>query len=456
MGLKKLLNFLSSAPEKKPITNRKEVEKKYQYWRFRIFYSIYIGYVFFYFTRKSFTFAMPLIAEDLNLSMSELGLIGTALYLSYGFSKVIGGVLSDYANPQYFMAFGLFMTGVSNFFFGLVDSYWLFFAIWVFNGFFQGWGWPPCTKQLTYWFAKQERGWWWGIKSTSHNVGGALIPLIIAGVAGSYGWRYSMFFAGGISIFISLILLNRLRDVPSSMGLPPVEAYKDPKKKDLNLISPVRKSLPFKTLAKEVLNKPFVWYLSLSYLFIYIIRTACNDWLPLYLMKERGYTMILAASSITWFEIGGLFGMVVAGWCSDRFFSGKRALYMIYCTLALGLLIPMLWYQVFMNQYLEMSIIGLIGFFIFGPQVLVGLYAAELVDQRAACSANGFAGMFAYFGAAITGYPMGKIIDFWGWTGFFYALIFSLFICFILYFIMISQSRSFQFETKMPIEPSPS
>ena len=67
----------------------------------------------------------------------------------------------------------------------------------------------------------------------------------------------------------------------------------------------------------------------------------------------------------------------------------------------------------------------LIGFFIFGPQMLVGLAAAEFVDKKAACTANGFAGAFAYIGAVIAGYPLGIILDIWSWYGFFVVIFIS-------------------------------
>ena len=92
---------------------------------------------------------------------------------------------------------------------------------------------------------------------------------------------------------------------------------------------------------------------------------------------------------------------------------------MIYCSLALIVSIVGFWMipgNYFIFDCIAMSFLG---FFIFGPQLLVGLAAVEFVDKRAACTANGFAGFFAYIGAAATGYPLGKIIDLWAWEGFF-------------------------------------
>ena len=63
-----------------------------------------------------------------------------------------------------------------------------------------------------------------------------------------------------------------------------------------------------------------------------------------------------------------------------------------------------------------------IGFAIFGPQMLIGMVAAELSPKQAAATASGFVGCFAYAGAAMAGYPLGAITDRWGWEGFFWVV----------------------------------
>jgi sugar phosphate permease len=43
----------------------------------------------------------------------------------------------------------------------------------------------------------------------------------------------------------------------------------------------------------------------------------------------------------------------------------------------------------------------LVGFFVFGPQMLIGMAAAELSHKKAAGAATGFVGWVAYLGAAV-------------------------------------------------------
>jgi OPA family sugar phosphate sensor protein UhpC-like MFS transporter len=84
------------------------------------------------------------------------------------------------------------------------------------------------------------------------------------------------------------------------------------------------------------------------------------------------------------------------------------------------------------HVFLDMLLLALIGAFVFGPQMIVGLAAAEFVDKRAAATSNGFAGTLGYFGAAVAGYPVGKMIDSWGWYGFFISLLISSSVIFLM------------------------
>ena len=73
--------FLDLPRRVEEIQDPELVKKKYKYWRLRTFYAMYVGYAFFYFTRKSFTFAMPAMQSELGLGKFELGLSPSILEL---------------------------------------------------------------------------------------------------------------------------------------------------------------------------------------------------------------------------------------------------------------------------------------------------------------------------------------------------------------------------------------
>jgi OPA family sugar phosphate sensor protein UhpC-like MFS transporter len=64
----------------------------------------------------------------------------------------------------------------------------------------------------------------------------------------------------------------------------------------------------------------------------------------------------------------------------------------------------------------------MVGFAIFGPQMLIGVAAAELSHKKAAATSTGFIGCFAYMGAASAGYPFGRMVDLLGWEGLFFGM----------------------------------
>lgn len=90
-----LLNLFKPAPHLPESTDAAWVEKNYKYWRMRIFYSIYLGYLFYYFTRKSFTFITPFLSTDLGMTKGEIGFLASLTALTYGISKFTSGILCD-------------------------------------------------------------------------------------------------------------------------------------------------------------------------------------------------------------------------------------------------------------------------------------------------------------------------------------------------------------------------
>lgn len=423
-----VIDFFQPDHPKAPLTDREEIKKEYRYWRMRIFYAMYAGYALFYFTRKSFTFAMPALITDLGFNKGQLGFLCSLLSISYGVSKFLSGVVSDRANLRYFMGFGLMMTGIFNLFVGFSSSLVLFGVFLVMNGLFQGWGSPPCARLLTYWYSQKERGRWWGVWNTSHNIGGALIPLICALAIQLFGWRYAMYLPGVLAIAIGFFLINRIRDNPKAVGLPAIEKFRNDyvTESDVDMREEESESEKHQTshqiLTEYVLKNKFIWILALSFFFVYVIRQAVNDWIQLYLMESKGFSLMVAGSCVFWFEIGGIFGSLAAGWLSDTVFKGKRGPVNVLFSLGIILTLLALWVIPSASVLLISIIMFAVGFLIFGPQMLIGMAAAEMAGKRAAGSATGFAGLFAYTGAAAAGYPFGRVIQDYGWSGFFVLL----------------------------------
>lgn len=417
-----MFRWIKTLPDQPPITDKQEIDRLYRYWRIHIMIALYAGYATYYFTRKSFNYVMPEMIKDLGISIADVGILTTAFYLVYGFSRFASGIMSDASNPRFFMGVGLIITGFINIFFGMSSSLWLFTFFWVLNAFFQGCGWPPCSKSLTSWYSRNERGLWWSICNTSHNVGGAIIPLLAGGLAVHYGWRYGMYIPGIIAIIVGLFVCLRLRDKPSTMGLPTVGHWRND---ELELQQEVssRKLKLWPILVQYIFTNKYVWLLAVSYILVYIVRIGLNDWTNLYLVEEYGYDLIKANSALSFLEVGGFIGTLVAGWGSDFFFKGNRTPMNIIFMVGIGVVAAFLWLFPEMGYMLISVCFFFVGFFIFGPQMLIGMAAAEASHKDSAGAATGFVGLFGYLGAALSGYPLAKVIETAGWNGFFITMI---------------------------------
>lgn len=395
-----------------------KIDRTYQYWRVHLMIAMYIGYAGFYLTRKSFNFAVPEMISDLGIEKSDIGLMATLFYITYGVSKFFSGIFSDQSNPRHFMAIGLIMTGILNIFFGLSNSVLFLTALWVANAWFQGWGWPACSKLLTSWYSRNERGHWWSIWNTAHNVGGALIPLLIGYVTLHYSWRHGFAVAGGLAIVIGFFLLWRLRNTPEAMGLPSIGHWRnDELELSQEFLAP---HLNWRDILRHYvfLNK-YIWLLALSYTLVYVVRTAINDWGNIYLTENYHYDLVSANSALALFEVGGFFGSLVAGWGSDRLFSSNRGPMALIFAIGIFFSITALWLLPKEKDILLSALFFVVGFFVFGPQMLIGMAAAECAHKKTPGTATGFVGLFAYLGAAIAGYPLALIVQQFHWTGFF-------------------------------------
>ena len=413
-----MLGFLSQKEPEIRITDKHTIDSTYKYWRLHLMLYMYVGYGVFYFARKSLNFTMPAMLTDLGLTHSDIGVIATTYYITYGTSKFLSAIVSDQSNPSYFMGIGLIASGIINILFGLSSSLTMMIILWMLNAFFQSWGWPACAKLLTTWYSRSERGFWWSIWNTCINVSGALLPVLIGFIAIHWGWRFGFFIPGVIAVIVGVVLLLRLQNKPTTLGLPSIGDWRnDPLEKQQEEEG---KGVPFRQMLQTyVLTNKYIWLLCGSYMLVYVVRIGINDWASLYLVERHDVDLLTANTAVSMFEVGGFLGSLFGGWGSDKFFQGNRAPMNLIFALGIFISVAALWLTPLNNLFVLSGCLFAIGFFIFGPQMMIGMAAAECSHKDLAGTATGFVGLFGYLGAALAGYPVSIMIEAFSWEGFF-------------------------------------
>ena len=79
-----------------------------------MFAGVFIGYAAYYLIRKNFSLAIPYLIDEYGFTKADLGTVGVALSLAYGFSKFIMGNISDRSNPKYFITIGFIRFCISE------------------------------------------------------------------------------------------------------------------------------------------------------------------------------------------------------------------------------------------------------------------------------------------------------------------------------------------------------
>ena len=205
-----------------------------------------------------------------------------------------------------------------------------------------------------------------------------------------------------------VLSINRLRDTPASLGLPPVEVYRGEETIADAKANEGEKLSSRQILYQYVLTNKWVWLLAFTNIFVYFIRTAFGSWMAVYSVQVKGYSQWSGSVCYSMFELGGLCGSLTAGWASDKLFQARRSPINILFAIGMALSVLFIWWLPPGTAWLDFLAIFTIGYMVFGPQMLVGMSATEFSHKKAAATSTGFVGWFAYMGAAMAGWPLGR------------------------------------------------
>lgn len=438
-----MFKFLAP-PTFKPELSAEKIDSTYKSFRWQVFLGIFIGYAGFYIVRKNFSMAMPFL-EPFGFEKGELGIVLSMNAIAYALSKFLMGSVSDRSNARVFLPLGLVLAAISMMFmivpvvaFGPENKTWAIVLMTVLNflvGWFNGMGWPPCGRVMTHWFSQNERGTKMSIWNCAHNVGGALVgPMAAYGAIWFGSWFYgaqseyyfligTYVFPAAVAIFIALLGYLLIRDTPQSCGLPSIEKYRNDYPKNYSEKSEQVLSTR-EIFFKYVLNNKMLWFIAIANAFVYMVRYGCLDWAPKYLMESQGYNIKEAGWAYFAYEFAAIPGTLICGWISDKVFKGGRAMTTTIFMAIVAVFIALYWQFSDNSTIVTLSLIG-IGFFIYGPVMLIGVQALDLAPKNAAGTAAGLTGFFGYFfGTAIlANIIIGYVAEHAGWDWTFVLLL---------------------------------
>ena len=402
------LGFFAPTPARERIKDPAEVARLYKRYQLSVMATLVATYGFFYTARLPLSVVKKPLIDQGIFSAVELGWIGAGFFWGYAVGKLINGFLADRVNVRRFIPFGLAASALINLAMGFNSVVVVAVILWLFNGWFQGFGAPACAVSITQWFSSKQRGSVYGVWSSAHSIGEGMTFIGTAALVSATMWRAAFIGPGLWCVAVAIAAYFGLRDRPETEGLPPIAEHSgDPPD------GPVKqKGWALLRTQLTLLGMPAIWIIGLASASMYVTRYAINSWGVLYLQEVHGFSTTTAGSLVGLNAIVGIGGCIVYGLLSDRLFASRRPpLTLIFGVLEIaGLAI------IFFAPTGDKWIVGA-GFVLYGftlsgiLAVLGGLFAIDIAPRPAAGAAMGVIGVFSYAGAALQDTISGYLIE---------------------------------------------
>ena len=269
-----------------------------------------------YMDRSAIGITAPLIAKDLHLSPSQMGLVFSAFFLGYSVFALVGGRLADLWGTKRVIVLSLGVWSVFCGLTGLAGGLLFLLAVRVLFGVGEG-PFPPAQNKLVgHWFLRKEQATVIGLFGSGEAIGGALTGPLVGMVAVTFSWRASFGVIALIGVVLMVVWMIAVTDWPENhRRISAEEKALIVAGRDSESVVPTSSgSLLSILLSSNVLATSFAWFGYAYVLFFFL------SWFPSFLVSQYHLSMMSTGliSSLPW--LCGFVGRFCGGLLSDALF----------------------------------------------------------------------------------------------------------------------------------------
>lgn len=259
--------------------------------------AVLINYV----DRGNLATAAPLIQDQLGLTATQLGLLGSAFYYAYVPLMPAAGWLVEHSGPKRVFAAGIAIWGTATALSGLAGGFLALLLLRLLLGLGESVAFPAATKVIASAVPLERLGTANGIMSFGYLIGPAVGTAIGGYLMGYIGWR-AVFLLFGLASLLWLWPWHRL-----SLSAPSMAANR-----------------PAGPSFAAILRQRALWgaalgHFAANYSYYFIIA-----WLPFYLVKVRGFSINAMATTASWAYLLNAASALVTGALTDRWLRAGR------------------------------------------------------------------------------------------------------------------------------------
>jgi OPA family sugar phosphate sensor protein UhpC-like MFS transporter len=394
-------------------------------WQVRIFSLLWMAYASYYLCRLNFAVAQPaILLEFPDWTRAEIGVIPSVYFAVYAVGQFVNGQLAERFGTRAMMTSALVVAALANLGFSQVESYHSMLVLWGLNGWAQSAGWSLVVATMAAWTTAGRRGRVIGLISTCYQIGNVVSWLLAGYLSDAYDWRATFWVPGLFLLPVAVVFGVFLRNRPEDAGFAPVRED-DVVTKGSASTGPEPTKLSAGAVLRLTLTNRILWILAVGFFCANSVRYAFMNWAVQYMHDYQGQTIKGSAFMAVALPLIGSAGAVSSGWISDTMFGGRRAPPAALMLMGLSAVCVAFAFLPTGQATMATAMLGLAGFLIYGPDMLIsGAATVDFSHPRAAAAATGLTMSTGAAGAIFSGAGVGWIWDMSGgeWSLVFYVL----------------------------------
>jgi len=284
-----------------------------------------------YADRATLSIAGPALSKELHLDPVAMGYVFSAFGWSYVIAQVPGGWLLDRFGSRWVYAFSIviwsiftMMQGWIGFFSGGAAIAALF-ALRFLVGFAEAPSFPANARIVAAWFPSNERGTASAFFNSGQYFATVIFAPLMGWIAHEFGWRHVFTVMGALGILMGLIWIKtmygpkehpdineaELDYIRDGGALVDMEGAKDGAKDAKAAGGPTWSHIG-QLLSNRMMLGVYIGQYCINTLTYFFLT-----WFPVYLVKERGLSILQAGFVATLPALCGFIGGVLGGFISD-------------------------------------------------------------------------------------------------------------------------------------------
>lgn len=369
--------------------------------RWRICFLLFLTWLMSYIDRSLMPMAIPLIGQEFHMSPTTMGVVISAFFIGYGAMQIPGGMIADKFGARKTITLGVAAWSLFSLLTGTTRTLTTLIWVRILFGLGEGMHPPAAFKALSAWFNSAERARANGFVMSSNTVGPMIAPILFATVMGAFGWRKAFYLVSIPGFLITLAVYWYLRDTPAEH--PHMTAGE---LAEIGTEGKSQEKISFSELSKY----KALWQLFFIYMTWDVTWWGFQAWLPSYLIKVRGFTLLNTGAVTSLPFAAGFFGLLICSYVSD--WTGKRKAILV--SVLLGNALFMLLTATANNATTAVIFLTATGFFLPAIQGPFWSLAMDLLPSRVMGYSSGFINTGGQIAGVVSPIIIGALIQLTG------------------------------------------